>query len=413
MANIIKAYGAEIKLSFIYGDNEENVFDIDPNYISYMIIMSNYENQVIPIIMMSINVKDELYELLLKYKNLSKFYLSINKSNILSNSPLAHHSFTDYFSFIMSDNSPNTHKKINSDESYRVLNIGLISYKMINNNRKTFNGIYKNIDTNTLINIALEGIDCIYEGIYYNKKFDTIIIPPITTRYKFLSFIQDLDPFYDTQFKYFMDFDSAYLMSDDYLRNTDKEVTINIRDIETFDFTDEGMTGMNDSYNIDVPQTQYKVQIDQYKEKILDKIIGVEYDFNIYDEYDFDKDDVDRYSINKDIFIRTDMGNIIKNKIESEKIIVQLYKNNIDGSIFTPDRKIIIHHFDDKYSKYDGEYKLVDKKEIYSANNGKFNLGVSLTLKFIGNVSKYDPTEYRSSKTYTSNTSINKNINVS
>jgi hypothetical protein len=315
------------------------------------------------------NVVDELYDLLITYKNDSKFYVSMDKSNISFLTALSKESFSDYFSFIMSDTSPNPMQTVNEnqekDDAYRRLNIGLVSYKMINLNRITFNGIYKDIDTNTLLYLALEGINCVCEPIQYNTKYDVLIVPPLTTRYKFLEFIQDLDPIFDTRFKYFMDFNSAYLMSENYSYNMNKEVIIRIQDPAVFDFNNEGsMSGLDDRYYIEIPATQYTVKVDQYKEKVLDKIIGVDYDYSFYDEYNFDSDDVDSYDIAKDIFVRTDSANIIKNKIESSKISIILYINNIDGSIFTPDRFIMIDHYDNNFKKYNGEYKLVDKKEV-------------------------------------------------
>jgi hypothetical protein len=319
----------------------------------------------------------------------------------------------------MSDNSPNMYKSINENQGrngYRRLLIGLISYKMINNNRITFNGIYKNIDTNTLIHLALEGINCICYPIKYNAEYDTLIIPPITTRYKFLSFIQNLDPFFDTKFKYFMDFDTAYLTDENY---TDIDevgnIIINIRDIEDYNYTEDGISFSDNTYYIEIPTSQYQIKIDQYKEKILDKIIGVDEDYNLFDEYNFDKDDLEEYSISKDIFIRTDATNIIKNEIESNKLSIILYKANIDGSIFTPDKYIKLKHYDDNYIKYNGEYKLVDKKEVFSlatTETSTFNMAVMLTLKPVGNISPYIEMNYKKEKQYISDTTINKNINV-
>ena len=419
MSELKKMYHANIKISFIYGDNQ-TIYDINPRYISYISIISNYDNQVIPVIMLSMNVIDELYELMINYKNDSKFFISLDKSNITSTTALTKNIFSDYFSFIMSDTSPNPMQNLNQnqgkDDAYRRLNIGLVSYKMINYNRITFNGIYKDIDTNTLLYLALDGIDCVCEPIQYNTNYETLIVPPLTSRYKFLEFIQNIDPFFDTRFKYFMDFDSAYLMSENYTNNITKEAIINIQDPTVYDMSDEGsISNIDDRYYMNIPSTQYNIDIDQYKEKVLDKIIGVDYDFSFYDEYSFDSDDIDTYDITKDIFVRTDSANIIKNKIESSKITVTLYINNTDGSIFTPDRYIKIIHYDQNFKKYDGEYKLVDKKEVFvptGSVENTFKIATMLTVKPVGNISKYNPTNFKKCKQYISDTTINKNVNI-
>jgi hypothetical protein len=39
-------------------------------------------------------------------------------------------------------------------------------------------------------------------------------------------------------------------------------------------------------------------------------------------------------------------------------------------------------------------------------------MSVMLTLKPVGNISKYNPTEYKKEKQYISNTTINKNIKI-
>ena len=50
------------------------------------------------------------------------------------------------------------------------------------------------------------------EEIPYNKEFPNIIFPPLTSRNEFLKYLFSKYNFYDTDFRFFMDFDKCYLL---------------------------------------------------------------------------------------------------------------------------------------------------------------------------------------------------------
>lgn len=382
-----RAYKASIELNFIYG-KEKKKKKIDPKYISYFAIMYDYLNQVIPTITMNISCPDSLYNLIIKYKKKGKFTLKLSYKNELAKSGVYKAAFsTQTFSYVLGNVNPNEHKNLNKegDNSYRVINIGLISNKMINLNRRSYNGIYNNVDSNTLLALALLGLPgVVCEKIPYNTKYSTIIIPPINTRYKFIKFVENMHPFFDTDLNFFMDFKHTYITSNnpvDTKLSGNKDIVIKLVDLKSSESVSEGMKVSDSTIYVRVPTSQISINRDQYRESVVSKVVGIGSDDTVR-EYNITKedDDDDSGQLTKEIYIRSDQPAITSNRIESYKYTISLYKENINGNIFTPNRIFTLKSDVDDYKKYNGKYKVINKKEIFKQKNGKFLVYVALTL---------------------------------
>ena len=218
MATARQSYGASIELAFNYNGDRER---INPRKIVYVMIESDYENNQTPIIYVSLSVDIALYGKILKYKNEATFYLSINKSNLNSRNSLNKNHIEGNFAYIPSNTNENYQKELETQEStsaqssYKNILIGLISVELNNILRKCFNSVYKDVDTETLLGIALNDTNYVVESPKYNTVYKQLLVPPLTSRYKFIDYIFSLDPFYDSRFRFFIDFDKTYLTSKD------------------------------------------------------------------------------------------------------------------------------------------------------------------------------------------------------
>ena len=393
MSNIIgtprQAYTAKIELAFDYNGIRER---INPEKIVYLMIEHDYENQVLPIIYISLSVNNNLYNKIINYKKFAKFYLNITKQNKNSLSSLSKKSISGTFSYIPSTTNPNFQEELSSgdnfiDNSYKRIMIGLVSIELTNKLRKSFNGIYNNIDQKTLIGLALEDTNCIIENIPYNEKYSSILIPPISSRYQMLKFIFEKDNFYDTNFRYFMDFENSYLLSKrgDSINAHDGQLSsiiVDIRSVTTEEAYYDGIEIKNGAYYIYINPTNSNVTINEGTEKIANQIIAVDED-NIQN-LNLDINNTDGSNV-KQMFVRSDNAALYKNELETNTIITEIMKQHIDGSAFTPNKSILVNNYGE-YQKYNGKYLMIYKREFYKCIAGEFLLSCVVGLKKIGNI---------------------------
>lgn len=385
-----QAYNASVTLAFDY---KEKRINIQQEKIAYIMIEHDYENQVLPIIYISLAVNNNLYNNIIKYKDTAKFYLDIQKTNKQSKSSFGKSIISGSFSYIPSTTNPNFRQDLYDnttleDSSYRRIMIGLVSIELTNRLRKTFNGIYYDIDQKTLIALALEGTNCVIENIPYNKKYESVLVPPINSRYKMLEFIFNKDNFFDTNFRYFMDFEKSYLVSKcgNYTNAKDGQldsVIIDIKALTDRESMYDGISVKNGSYYIYINPANANVSINQGTEKVANQIVS------IYDDEELQKLDL---SINnsegsetKQIFMRTKNAALYKNELETDTVTIEILKRYIDGSIFTPNKVINVNNYGE-YSKYNGKYIIMYKKEFFKCVAGEFIMSCVVGLKKIGNV---------------------------
>lgn len=394
MSNVIntprQAYTAKIDLAFDYNGIREK---IDPEKIVYVMIEHDYENQVLPIIYISVSVSNDLYNKIINYKKFAKFYLKISKQNKNSLASLSKKSISGLFSYIPSTTNPNFQEELSSgdnfiDNSYKRIMIGLVSTELTNKLRKSFNGIYNNIDQKTLIGLALEDTNCIIENIPYNEKYPSILVPPISSRYQMLKFIFEKDNFYDTNFRYFMDFENSYLLSKrgDAIDAQDGQLSsiiVDIRSVTTEEAYYDGIEIKNGAYYIYINPTNSNVTINEGTEKVANQIIAVDEDYDVQN-LNLDINNTDGSSV-KQMFVRSDNAALFKNELETNSIITEIMKQHIDGSAFTPNKSILVNNYGE-YQKYNGKYLMIYKREFYKCIAGEFIMSCVVGLKKIGNI---------------------------
>lgn len=397
-----QAYSASIDLAFDYNGQRET---ISSEKIIYVMIEHDYESKVLPIIYVSLAVNSDLYTKIMNYKDSAKFYLNINKENISSNSALSKKSISGTFNYTPSESNPNYTESLNSDNSmsdssYKKIMVGLVSVELTNQLRKSFNDVYTNIDTSTLVSLALEGTNAVIEKIKYNKTYDKILIPPISNRLKMLEYIFNKDEFYDTNFRYFIDFDKSYLLSKtgDAVDAGDGQVQNIILDIRSVTDTEayyEGIEVKNGAYYIYVNPATSNVTLNQGTEKVANQIVAVDDDTSEVQELSLNINNTEG-SDTKQMFIRTSNAALYKNELESNTVVIEVVKQNIDGSCFTPNKCINVSNYGE-YSKYNGKCYMVYKRELYKPIGTKFEMSCSVGLKKVGNITPANTTADTSS----------------
>lgn len=384
-----QAYKANIDLAFEYNDKR---IKIKSERIVYLMIEHDYENRVLPVIYISLTLSDDLYTKVIKYKESAKFYLKITKKNKNSIASISKKAIEGTFNYVPSTTNPNYSEDLNldidmDDGSYKRIMIGLVSIELTNSLRQSYNSIYKSVDTETLIGIAIAGTRPVIEKIKYNTKYNSILLPPVTTRYKFLEYIFDKDPWYNTKFRYFMDFEKSYLVSKegngiDAQDGQFTDVLVDIRSVTEDEAYYDGIEIKNNAYYIYINPANSNVVVNESTDKVTNRIIGVDEDGIQSLSLDINNT---KGSTVKNLFLRTSNASIIKNEMETNTVIVEILKNHIDGSAFTPNKCIIVKNYGE-YSKYNGKYLIMYKKEFYKTIGGEFVLSCMVGLKKIGKV---------------------------
>ena len=383
-----QAYNATIELAFDYNGTREK---IPSERIVYVLIESDYENEVLPIIYVTLAVDSKLYTNIIKYKQSAKFYMSIKKVNKNSTLSISKEILSGSFSYIPSANNPNYTEELISDtdgNSYRRIMIGLVSIELTNKLRKSFNSIENETDTETLIAMALDGTNCIVEKPAYNDYYKSILIPPIASRYRLLEFIFNRNAFYDTMFRYFMDFKRSYLTSKkgDAIDAGDGSLTsiiIDIRSVTEDEAYYEGVEIKNDAYYVYINPSNSNVILNEGTEKVANQLVAVDEDVPVqFMDLEINKTEG---SEEKMVFIRSDNAALVKNELETNTIIVEVLKQNIDGSIFTPDKCITVNNYGE-YSRYNGKYLMIYKREFFKCVAGEFIMSCNVGLKRVNNI---------------------------
>jgi hypothetical protein len=385
-----QAFHCNIAMRYILNGSST---DINSNYIKYILVEDMYESNIMPLVYVSVAVPNELYTTIISHESDGQFYLNVERQNVYSNTSIKHKSFSGLFTYMSSTSNPNYVEVLDvntstADNAYKVITVALMSMELLNAAKTSFNGIYGNIDTATLISKTLEGLNCVVKAPVYNTVFETEVIPALNSRKKLLSYIFQQSPFYDTNFIYFMDFDKTYLLDmngegcevpGDGLHS----VLFDISKVTTAEAYLDGIEEVNGAYMVYINPADTNVTPNKGQDKTANQIV------NITEAGDVDWIDLD---INRNIgsttkqrFSRGTSSILEKNILESNTVIIELSKTYLDGSIFTPNKKYSIHNYAD-YANYNGTYTLLYKREIIHNEDGVFKSSVKLGLRKVGNI---------------------------
>lgn len=109
------------------------------------------------------------------------------------------------------------------------------------------------------------------------------------------------------------------------------------------------------------------------------------------------------------IRVLNDNPNMVKNvkaNIEMNVSQLSINKNDLDASVFTPNKEYIIKNYD-VHSDKDGHFVLKDKKEVYMREGDHFNLNLMLQFAIAPNTTKSGSTVTSASNVTSTNETVN------
>lgn len=387
-----QAYKTKVQIAFV----GSNYIEMESDKLEYIVIEHMYEERVMPVIYLSISVEVELYTTILQEKDSAKIFLRIQKFNAYSGTSLSKDYIKGQFTYFLPSATPEYSKDLadansNIDSAYRTLTIGLMDMTIMNTLRKTFGGIVKQVDQHSLVYKAVEDTKIVLKAPEYNLQYENLYIPPMSSRKQMLDFIFSKDPFYDTEYLYFIDFNTSYLLDRSGVAVSANDgqlndIIIDIKAVTMEEAYNEGMEERNGSYYFFVNPANTNVAMDVSSEKVSNQLVAgdesgtVKMDLNINRNTD---------SSTKQSFRRMGESSAIvyKNATESAQVCIELVKENIDSRYITPNKTFNISNYEG-YTEYNGKYILLYKKEVIQGAANDFASIVTLGIKKLGNVQK-------------------------
>jgi len=394
MANTVKetysqntsVFRYTVSMRFIH-DGE--VFNIENNRIRSIAIDYNYKEMNMPMIFLTAVLEDQLAERMDRNQDSGTIIFELKRANVSSDMP---NLYTNYISdkFIYFININDGGKEYSAEEDVnRTVTIGLLSLDCVNKNKKHLNGVI-NGNLSSLMYYITGHIPVVLEPPRKNINFVNQFLPPMNSVAKSIEYINNLATFYDTPYRFFIDFDCAYLISSSGKGITKKgeeinTVMINLRQTYNTESKQQGMT-MNEA------RTMYQIEIDDeedceisdnhFSEKIYSKVTAVNASGQSFNKSIRTSEDSNVNAKNRFIRIMNDNEGILDNtvsSINSSAIQIMVQKADIDASVLTLNKEYIINAKEVRNNDiYNGRYLLARKRELYIRQDEEFIANVML-----------------------------------
>lgn len=279
------------------------------------------------------------------------------------------------------------------DDVFKQITIGLMQISLINENAVVFNNTFdKTTLANAVRTITNHISNMLIEPLTYGADELNQIAVYQDTVSKSLRALNQVKVFYSTQYRFFMDFDTTYLLSTRGIEVPKRgeriaAVLVCIKNIDDY-------VGMDDGMYINKTQKNYQVNISKastasYTDKLTDKLYNnivavtnsgekMQFDLNI------DKSDYGSSKV-KTVYIPNDnihMAENIKSQTENSGVIMTICKECLDVDVFTPNHRIVVKNPQEESEK-DGDYLMTRKKEIFVRDAKDFILSTLVDMRKI------------------------------
>lgn len=381
-------------------------YKYDSTNITGCIIHSDYIHNNMPIIILDICIPSTVANILVDPTNIlnDSIIFNINKIDIEDELgielPYIQGKF-NYYTFEPINKNANleydTDRNPNDPDTLtRALKIGLIMKDMINANNVAVNGVIKGSTMQDVVQYCLNqtNMKTLVEQFDYNTQLKQVIVPPLNSLSKLVSFLNDVSVFYNTQYRFFIDFDLIYLISSSgnaIAKKTEKITSImfDISDVDDIDPKNaENMTILTKQKLYYIPITFYDCQLaDNYMiSQQYNSIATIGDNTSGGSAIDI-KTGSNSVSSVKNIRINNNNLKMLENiasSIANSNTLVSLFKVGADNSIFTPNKTYRIKYNNTYDESHNGSYLLNTKQEVFTREGPVFASATMLSLAKIG-----------------------------
>lgn len=374
-------YKYSVELRYI--KQKENISEeIKSNRIHSIIIDYDYIENNLPVIFMNITLKKKMIDDMLLHENENTIVLTIYKYIYRENKLTTKARYIQHeMKYFLPDDlnyrgsiDYSDEENENREDLQKQIQIGLMGLDSINNNKRSINTVLRYTSMINAVHYMTSHIKMVIEKFDYNKILKELIISPRSTTSKNIEFLNSINVFYKTPYRFFIDFDCGYLLASSGKGTYKKGETINsvlivIRDPLHPQAMQEGMITNYDSrnYQLDVSAADTRVTPNKTTEKVYTSVASMsEVGKTVPNKL---KLAINKYSKENTEVIRTPSSNpnLIKNIVASNNQTanrISLNKVDVDVSVFTPNKEYTIKNFDEHKDK-DGTFILLRKRELF------------------------------------------------
>lgn len=398
MAKRGEQYNYKIILKYINSSNVE--VEIDSTQIQNILIDKDFDKLNMPVITIFGSIEKNILDDMIRHSNDSLITLGIYKyDNTNQNDNITEKYFNDKFIYILNEDLSRTDKIDNpngidsktGNRQYKETTIFLIQQDAVNNNRQIINGVYHNASMNSLILQSSNYLgNTLLEPIKYDTKFDQVIIPPIDSISNYIKYLNDnLGVFYDSPYRFFIDFDTTYIVSSsgNAIRARNQyiyTIVIEIRQIDANVSEEPGayVDLRSGKYTIGIDASKVEYVKNNVSNKMVNKVTVINSKGDVF-EQDIDQNKAKITStINQVMNVSnndTNTINPISYSVESANVTITIVKNDLDASLFTINKEYIIN--DSVHDSYSQRYILLSVKQLFVKQNENFIMSTVLKFK--------------------------------
>lgn len=387
----------KVTLRYVMENNDEII--IDSNQISYVAVDKDFDNNNMPVIAIVASIEKDVLDDMIRHVNDNILTLGIYRYDVNNQTDnITKKCIHDRFIYILPDDIsktavidyPNGEGK---EGLYKDVTLWLLPQDAVNNNKQTINGVFKNATMNTMILNSTNYLGkMLLEPIKYDNKYDQVIIPPQNSISEYISFLNnDLSVFYDTPYRFFIDFDMTYIVSSSGHVVKSKNESIFTFDIQISSIIpqEEDDTGMyidkrNNKNVIYVNSANVNYTRNNITNKMVNSITTIDSSGNVY------KKDVESNNtkVTKKLSTIINLSNTDNNAVNNivsslsmNNVGVSIVKNDLDANVFTMNKEYIIT--DNTHPEFNGRYLISSVKQMYTKQTEQFVMATVLNLKKI------------------------------
>lgn len=387
----------KVTLRYVMENNDEII--IDSNQISYVAVDKDFDNNNMPVIAIVASIEKDVLDDMIRHVNDNILTLGIYRYDVNNQTDnITKKCIHDRFIYILPDDIsktavidyPNGEGK---EGLYKDVTLWLLPQDAVNNNKQTINGVFKNATMNTMILNSTNYLGkMLLEPIKYDNKYDQVIIPPQNSISEYISFLNnDLSVFYDTPYRFFIDFDMTYIVSSSGHVVKSKNESIFTFDIQISSIIpqEEDDTGMyidkrNNKNVIYVNSANVNYTRNNITNKMVNSITTIDSSGNVYRRDVESNNTKVTKKLSTIINLSNTDNNAVNNIVSSismNNVCVSIVKNDLDANVFTMNKEYIIT--DNTHPEFNGRYLISSVKQMYTKQTEQFVMATVLNLKKI------------------------------
>ena len=373
------------------------IYPIEGHNIKSICIDKNFIDNNMPMIFITLGVYKSLANRLILNQDRGLFILDMKRCVYNSGMPDIYTKYiNDKFIYFIAgdiDTSNSVEYKEDEPDDDAVVTIGLLSLDHVNKNKKQINCIVDG-KLSSIMYYLTGDLPILIEPPKKNIMMNALVIPPMNSIAKSLEYLNSIQVFYDTPYRFFIDFDKSYLISSSGRSVKAKNDSITTVIMNIYHWEDDPESKIQ-GMNIDKNRSIYQINISSSDCELSDNNLSEKMFRNInatntsgckvtgkLTQVSKKSPIVNKY---KTIRVGNDNDGLINHvihNIDSSAIQIVVQKTDIDSDIFTINKE---YQIDALYayatSDYNGRYILVRKRELYVRDDETFVMNVMLTFR--------------------------------